>query len=119
MVTMSDTASAQIKEYFDGKEVQPIRIFLSAGGCSGPRLMLALDEVRDDDDTFELDGFSFVVDKELLAEAKPIHIDLTPMGFDLTSSLKLEGGGCGCGSSCGSGGGGAETGGGCGSGCGC
>ena len=32
MVTMSDTASAQIKEYFDGKTVQPIRIFLSAGG---------------------------------------------------------------------------------------
>lgn len=103
MVTVSPSATAQIKEYFNDKEIQPIRIFLSSGGCSGPRLMLALDEPREEDDTFDLDGLSFVVDKDLLAEAKPIHIDMTPMGFNLTSSLKLEGGGgCGC-SSCGTG----------------
>ena len=35
MVTLSNEASAQIKEYFNGKDVQPIRIFLSQGGCSG------------------------------------------------------------------------------------
>ncbi len=32
MVTLSEPASKQLKEYFDGKTVQPIRIFLSAGG---------------------------------------------------------------------------------------
>lgn len=113
MLTLSNTASEQIKEYFAGKDTQPIRVFLSGGGCSGPRLMLALDEVRDGDKTFDLEGFSFVVDEELLQEATPIHIDLTPMGFSLTSSLKLQGGG-GCGCSCGSGdGGGASS---CGSG---
>lgn len=32
MVTLSEAATKQLKEYFDGREVQPIRIFLSAGG---------------------------------------------------------------------------------------
>jgi hypothetical protein len=32
MVTLSDTASKQLKDYFEGKAAQPIRIFLSSGG---------------------------------------------------------------------------------------
>ena len=65
--------------------------------------MLALDEPGENDQTTDIDGFSFVVDKELMAQAAPIHIDLNYAGFTVSSSLQLGGSG-GCGSSCGSGG---------------
>ncbi len=64
--------------------------------------MLALDEPGDNDQTTDIDGFSFVVDKELMAKAAPIHIDLTYAGFSVTSSMAMGQSG-GCGSSCGSG----------------
>ncbi len=32
MVEVTPTASKQIAEYFEGKEVSPIRIFLNQGG---------------------------------------------------------------------------------------
>lgn len=62
--------------------------------------MLALDEPRENDDVIDVDGFSFVVDKELMTQAQPISIDLTYAGFTVNSSLKLGGGSCGGGCSC-------------------
>jgi Fe-S cluster assembly iron-binding protein IscA len=32
MVEVTEEATKQIQEYFEGKEVSPIRIFLNAGG---------------------------------------------------------------------------------------
>jgi Fe-S cluster assembly iron-binding protein IscA len=63
-------------------------------------LGLALDELRDDDESFGSDELTFVVNKELLNEIKPIKIDHveTPMGAQLLidSSFKNKTeGGCG------------------------
>jgi len=58
---------------------------------------LALDEPKDTDDVFEEGGYTFIVEKELMAKAQPITVDLTYMGFQISSSLELGGG---CGSSC-------------------
>jgi len=62
---------------------------------------LALDELRDDDESFDSDGLTFVVNKNLLNEIQPIkvnHVD-TPMGTRILidSSFSNKGGG-GCGS---------------------
>jgi len=65
-------------------------------------LALALDEPKDTDDTFAVDGYTFLVEKELMVQAKSMTIDLTYMGFQINSSLELGGGGCG--SSCSTGG---------------
>ena len=62
---------------------------------------MALDEPKNSDDTFEVDGYTFIVEKDLMAKAKPITVDLSYMGFQVNSSLELGGGGCG--SSCSSG----------------
>lgn len=64
--------------------------------------MLALDEQRDGDEAFEVNGFNFVVDKELFEQAKPLTVDMTYMGFQVHSNLQLGGGGCSSGS-CGTG----------------
>jgi len=56
---------------------------------------LALDEPKDSDDIFDAEGFSFIIDKELMAKAQPVTVDLSYMGFQVTSSLELGGGSCG------------------------
>lgn len=95
MVTVTQPAKAQLDSYFAENEKAPIRVFLASGGCSGPRLTLALDEPKDSDDVFQVDGYSIVVDKELLEKAKPLTIDFACAGFSVDSSLELGGGGCG------------------------
>lgn len=113
MVEVTETALKQLKEYFADKEVAPIRVYLGGGCCSGPRLSLALDENRDGDESFENEGFTFLVQKDLLAQTGNIRIDMTGYGFSVDSENPVEGGGGSCSSgSCSSGG--------CGSGgCGC
>ena len=105
MIEVTTIAQQQLNEYFADKEAQPIRIYLTSGGCSGPRLMLALDEPGEGDEVMETGGLTYVMDKDLYAQAKPLTVDLGPMGFEIASSLELGGGCCpsgGCSSgSCG------------------
>jgi hypothetical protein len=49
----------------------------------------------------EISGFTFLMEKALYDQASPVSVDMTPMGFSVTSHLELGGGGCG--SSCSSG----------------
>jgi len=102
MVTLSDTAKTQLDEYFAKNDKAPIRIFLS-NSCAGARLALALDEPGDTDESFDVSGYTFVVDKELGVKAAPLGVDFDCGGFVISSSLELGGGGCGscsCGGSC-------------------
>ena len=65
-------------------------------------MALALDEPKETDNVYEVNGLKFLVDKEFMEQAKPIKVDSTARGFQVSSSLKLEKGcGSGCGSSCG------------------
>jgi iron-sulfur cluster assembly accessory protein len=99
MLTVTDKAAEVIADFLkDKKEGASIRLFLNMG-CSGPSLGMALDENRsDEDEVISAGGTTFVIEKELLNQVKPINIDFitTPQGagFKLTSSLP-EGGGCG------------------------
>lgn len=101
MITVTKDAQEQVLAYFDGKDVQPVRIFLNSGGCGGPNLAMALDQATDKDVVFTHGGVDYIMEKELLEKATPVVVDYSGMGFRLESSLEL-GGGC---SSCGSGGG--------------
>ena len=102
MVSLTDSARAELDNYFADKQKAPIRVYLNKGGCCGPSLTLALDEAREDDEVFDLGGYTFVVEKELSTLASPITVDMTEYGFAVTSNLQLEGGSCGSGS-CGGG----------------
>lgn len=109
MITVTESAQSELTKYFDGKEVQPIRVHLADGGCAGPRLALALDELRDNDQSVRQGDFTFLIDTELAEASGEVAIDMTPYGFTVSSENQIGGGGCGC-----------SSGGGCGSGsCGC
>ena len=85
---------------FTDKPQSPIRIYLAPGGCSGPRLGLALDEPRDEDEVMEQDGFTFCAEKNLWTQIGGVTIDLSYMGFTVepTNPLPAPEGGSSCGS---------------------
>lgn len=103
MLELSPDALKELNEYFKDKEKGTIRIYLAPGGCSGPRLALALDEVADDDKTEEIDGFKFCINGKLADEIGSAKIDLGPLGFDVipANPLPQSPGGSACGGCCG------------------
>ncbi|MDD3311707.1 IscA/HesB family protein [Pseudodesulfovibrio sp.] len=106
MIDLTESAKAQLQDYFSDKAASPIRVYLADGGCAGPRLTLALDEPNDKDKTEETGGFTFAIDTTLYALTGKIRIDMTPYGFTVESENPVGGGGCSCScgdSGCGSG----------------
>ena len=65
---------------------------------------MALDEPRDTDNVFNVNGFQFIIEKEFYEKAKPVKVDFMGYGFRITSSINFsaaDGGGCGgCHGSC-------------------
>lgn len=60
---------------------------------------MALDEPSEADEVVSVEGFKFVVERDLLSRAKPIKVDMSYLGFQVTSAMPLSGKG-GCGGSC-------------------
>lgn len=105
MLEVTDKATEMVKDFFKTRDkVEPLRIFVAGMGCSGPQLGMALDEATENDESFDVGGHTFLVEKKLLDEAKPIRVDFitTPQGegFIITSAMKAKstcgGGCCGC-----------------------
>ena len=65
-------------------------------------MAMALDEPRDTDSVFNVNGFQFVIDKDFYEKAKPVTVDFMGYGFRINSNINLSsGGGCGgCQGSC-------------------
>jgi iron-sulfur cluster assembly protein len=108
MLQVTEKASEQISSFLKDKEEQSshVRIFLSQGGCcSGPSLGMALDEPNVNDEVITTNNITYLIDKALYNEVKPITIDFIDSamgsGFSITSNLSKESSGS-CGSSCGS-----------------
>lgn len=101
MISVTDEAKKELDEYFKNNDKGTIRIFLAPGGCSGPRLALALDEAGEDDNKEEVADYTFCVNKELADQIKGATVDITPMGFIVTPEVPLPDSGSGCGGCCG------------------
>lgn len=43
---------------------------------------MALDEPTENDTVFQLDGISYIIDKELFNQAKPIRVDFVTTGME-------------------------------------
>ncbi len=63
---------------------------------------MALDEPKETDNVYDVDGFKYIVDKEFLEKVKPIKIDFSVMGFkiDCGADFGSECSSCGTHSSC-------------------
>lgn len=56
---------------------------------------MALDEPVETDESFEVDGYTFIVNKDFLEKAQPIKVDFHMYGFKLDCGIDF---GAGCGS---------------------
>jgi iron-sulfur cluster assembly protein len=89
MLDITKTARKMIREIVE-REVSPspIRVTM-AGGCIGPHLGMLFDSARRKDETFEVEGICYVIDKELLFRYRPITVDYTSTAswgkFSITS----------------------------------
>lgn len=54
---------------------------------------MALDELKEDDIFYDIDGFRYIINKDFLEKVKPITIDFSPMGFKISSGMD-SGTGC-------------------------
>jgi hypothetical protein len=64
---------------------------------------MALDEPKDTDAVFDINGFQFIIDENLFIEARPIMVDFAHFGFQLDCALQFDGActACSTSSSCG------------------
>ncbi|SDU35395.1 IscA/HesB family protein [Desulfobacula phenolica] len=100
MITVSKSAQEQVSAYFKNnqQDPQPIRIFVTST-CSGQSLSMALDKVTPEDSVFTHKGVDYIMETSLLEQAKPVEVEYTGTGFNITSKLELAGGCGSCGSS--------------------
>ncbi len=106
MIEVTPKASLAIAEYCQDKEKLPIRIFLKIGGCGMHSFGLALEAAKPTDKLFEIDGYSYIIERKLLRRYGPIKIDGDRFGFRISGSGIYPPTGCGtCGYGCGSRGG--------------
>ncbi len=54
---------------------------------------MALDEPRDTDESFPVNGFTFLINKDFLTKVQPIKVDFTGFGFKLDCGIQFGGGG--------------------------
>jgi iron-sulfur cluster insertion protein len=111
-LTLTSPATAKMSELFGqvDDKIQGVRVFASAGGCSGISFgMTFTDEINEDDGVLACDGFKVVVDDATLSYLRGVEIDFVDDGEGqatfVFNNLPKFGGGCGgCGSSGSSGG---------------
>ena len=50
---------------------------------------MALDEPKDTDEVYEVDGYKYLVNKEFMEKATPIKVDFAMYGFKLDSGMEF------------------------------
>ena len=51
---------------------------------------MALDEPKDSDEAYEIEGYKYIADKDFMEKAKPVKIDFTSYGFKLSSNIDFS-----------------------------
>jgi iron-sulfur cluster assembly protein len=103
-ISLTEKAVEKIGELLGGNQEaadQALRVAVRGGGCSGFQYALAFDRPKDDDNVFEVDGVSVIVDKVSMQFVFGSEIDyvegLQGAGFQVNNPNVVAA--CGCGSS--------------------
>ena len=93
MFEITASASEKIKKLVkERQDIPPIRIIVSRGGCCDSVFSIGFDESRKGDEVFEYDGFTYVIDKNLLNQKEPMKIDYieSPAGNSFTIAVQTK-----------------------------
>jgi iron-sulfur cluster assembly protein len=105
MITLTDIGAEKVRDFLAGQAPQAgtagLRVGVRGGGCSGFQYVLAFDEKREGDETFEDKGITLLVDRPSLPYVSGSVIDfvdgLQGAGFKVENPNVIAA--CGCGSS--------------------
>ncbi|MGD9058504.1 MAG: hypothetical protein PVJ41_05575 [Desulfobacterales bacterium] len=66
---------------------------------------MALDEPKENDKVFDVNGFQFIMENEFYEKAQPVKVDFLGYGFKIDSNIEFEAsdsacGGCATAGSC-------------------
>lgn len=102
MIKVTPRAMRLLDDFFKNTEKKPVRIFLKLGGCGIRSFGVALEKQKKSDEVFNINGFTFIVDKGLWDRFKPLKIDADRIAFRISGSGIQANSGCGtCGYMCG------------------
>jgi hypothetical protein len=59
---------------------------------------MALDEPKDNDNVFDVNGFQFIIEKEFYEKAQPVKVDFLGYGFKIDSNIDFGPDNSACGS---------------------
>ena len=59
---------------------------------------MALDEPKDNDEVFDVNGFQFIMEKEFHDKAQPVKVDFLGYGFKIDSGIEFDASDSACGS---------------------
>jgi len=105
-VTLTPEAAEAVQSLFASRELDAdqyaLRIFVQDGGCSGYQYGMALDKnLREDDQAFESEGVSVIIDGQSIQYLKgstiDFHQDVMHSGFKIENPNAVSS--CGCGDS--------------------
>ena len=102
-ITLSDTAAERVRRFLDARgHGRGLRLAVKKTGCSGFAYVVDLeDEIAEDDQVFESNGVSIIVDPRSLPMVEGTHVDFARDGLNETftydnPNVKSL---CGCGES--------------------
>ena len=104
MFEVTEKANEMIREFQKDKEkIPPIRLKLFSSTCGKPSLKMTLDEPQESDETFHEGDLTFLMDKALFEQLKPVKIDYVQTasgmgdGFSISANLSkaVSSGTCG------------------------
>lgn len=101
LVVLTPKAVEKTRLFMSENQEGALRVGVRGGGCSGFQYLLAIDEVRDDDLTWEQEGITIVCDKDQTFYLNGATLDyketIEESGFVFDNPLATSS--CGCGSS--------------------
>ena len=99
-ISVTPAAQKALALTFQSRERPSLRVFLSFMSESGPRLEVAPDVPAATDTVCQVDGWTIVINTQLLNQAAPLSIDIEPQGYIVHSALDFSQAGGNCGGLC-------------------
>ena len=95
MIEVTPRAMHLLNDFFKDTEKKPVRIFVKLGGCGIRSFGVALEKQKKSDEVININGHTFILDKKLWDQVKPLKIDADRIAFRISGNGIQPNSGCG------------------------
>ena len=95
MIEITPRAMHLLDDFFRDIEKKPVRIFVKLGGCGIRSFGVALEKQKKNDETININGYTFIIAKKLWDKVKPVKIDADSIAFRISGNGIQPNSGCG------------------------